>query len=58
MDAERWMQELEMWEKVRHDVLAKEKAEAAEQERTRQETEKRAWFRELGRAEDDSYGFY
>ncbi len=49
MDAERWMQELEMWEKVRHDVLAKEKAEAAEQERTRQETEKRAWLRELGR---------
>jgi len=49
MDAERWMQELEMWEKVRHGVLAKGKAEATEQERTRQETEKRTWLRELGR---------
>lgn len=38
-----------MLEKARQDVLAKEKAEAAEQERIRQEAEKRAWIRELGR---------
>lgn len=48
MDAERWIKQLEMWEKVRHNVLAKEKAQAAEQERIRQEAERRAWMRELG----------
>jgi hypothetical protein len=48
MSAERWMQELEMLEKVRQSVRAKERAEAAEQERIRQEAEKRAWMRELG----------
>jgi hypothetical protein len=49
MDAEQWMQELAMLDKVRHDVLDKEKAEAAKQERTRQEAENKAWLRELGR---------
>lgn len=47
MSAERWMQELEMMEKARKQVRAKERAEAAEQERIRQEAEKRAWMREL-----------
>lgn len=50
MDAERWMQELEMLDKVRQSVRAKERAEAAEQEeQVRQKAEKRAWLRELGR---------
>lgn len=48
MDAERWMKELEMIDKVRRDLRAKERAEAAEQERIRQESERRAWMRELG----------
>ena len=48
MNAERWMQQLEMWEKARQQVRAKERAEAAEQERIRQEAEKRTWLRELG----------
>jgi hypothetical protein len=49
MDAERWMKQLEMNEKVRQAVLAKEKVKLAEEERIRQEAEKRAWLRELGR---------
>jgi len=49
MDAERWMQELEMIEQVRSDLLCKQKAQAAEEEKIRQEAEKRAWLRELGR---------
>lgn len=36
-----------MLEKARQDVLAKEKAQAVEQEQIRQESEKRAWLREL-----------
>jgi len=51
MDAERWMQEIEMIEKIRRAVLAKEKAQAAEEERMRQEAEKRAWLRELGQVD-------
>jgi hypothetical protein len=47
MSAERWMQELEMVDKVRKDVLAKERVQAAEQEVIRQDAEKRAWLREL-----------
>jgi predicted dithiol-disulfide oxidoreductase (DUF899 family) len=49
MNAERWIKELEVWEKARHDVLAKEKAEADEEQRIGQESERRAWMRELGR---------
>lgn len=37
-----------MKEKVRRQLRAKERAEAAEEERIRQEAEKRAWLRELG----------
>jgi len=51
MDAERWIKQLEMLEKVRQDVLAKEKAQAAEEERIKQEAEKRAWLRELGQVD-------
>jgi len=47
MDADRWMKEIEMVEKVRRDLRAKEKAEAAEEEQIRQEAEKQAWMREL-----------
>jgi len=57
MNAERWIKQLEMIEKVRGDLRAKEKAEAEEEERIRQEAERRAWLRELGRADDDSHGF-
>ena len=53
MDAERRMQELEMIEKVRQAVLAKENAKAAEQEKIRQDAEKRAWLRELERTDSD-----
>jgi hypothetical protein len=54
MDAERWMQELEMAEKVKHQLWAKENAKAAEQEKIRQDAEKRAWIRELERTDSDS----
>lgn len=47
MSAERWMKELEMLEKVRKHVRAKEKAQAAEQEKIRQAAEERAWRREI-----------
>lgn len=47
MSAERWMEHLKMVEKARQHVRAKEKAQAAEQEKIRQEAEKRAWMREL-----------
>jgi len=53
MDAERWMKELEMVEKVRQDVHAKEKARAEEQEKIRQEAERRAWRRELEQTDSD-----
>jgi hypothetical protein len=49
MDAERWIKELEVWEKARRDFRAKEKAEADEEQRIGQESERRAWMRELGR---------
>jgi len=49
MDAERWIKQLEMIEKVRGDLRAKEKAEADEEQRIGQESERRAWMRELGR---------
>jgi len=51
MDAERWMQEIEMIEKIRRVVLAKERVQLAEEERIRQEAEKRAWLRELGQVD-------
>jgi hypothetical protein len=50
MAAEKWMRHLRMVEEVRKHVRAKEHAEAAEQERTRQEAQRRAWLRELGQA--------
>jgi len=53
MDAERWMKQLEMAEKVKHQLWAKEKAEAAEQEQIRQEAERRAWLRELEQRDSD-----
>jgi len=51
MEAERWMKEIEMIEKIRRAVLAKEKAQAAAEEKIRQEAEKRAWLRELGQVD-------
>jgi len=51
MDAERWIKQLEMIEKIRRAVLAKEKAQAAEEEKISQEAEKRAWLRELGQVD-------
>jgi hypothetical protein len=57
IDAERWIKQLNLIEKVKQDLRAKEKAEAGEEERIRQEAESRAWLRELGRADDDSHGF-
>lgn len=54
MSAEKWMKHLEMFEKVRRQVRAKERAEVAEQERIRQEAEKRALLRELRLADDAS----
>lgn len=53
MDAERWMQKLEMAEKVKHQLWAKENAKTAEQEKIRQDAEKRAWLRELERTDSD-----
>ena len=53
MTAERWMQELEMMDKVRQAVNAKEKAKAEEQEQIRQDAEKRAWLRELERTDSE-----
>ena len=53
MDAERWMKQLEMMEKVKRDLRAKEKAQATEEERIRQQAERRAWLRELGRTTND-----
>jgi len=53
MDAERWMQGLEMAEKVKHQLWAKENAKAAEQEKIRQDAEKRAWLRELEQTDRD-----
>jgi len=47
MDAERWIRQLEMMEKAKRDLRAKEKAQAAEEERIRQQAERRAWLREL-----------
>jgi len=53
MSAENWMKQLEMAEKVRQDVHAKEKAQAEEQEAIRQDAERRAWLRELGLTDGD-----
>jgi len=53
MDAERWMKQLEMVDKVRQRLHTKEKAEAAEEEAIRQEAEKRAWLRELEQRDSD-----
>lgn len=53
MYAEKWMKQLEMAEKVRRDLNRKEKAQAAEQEKIRQEAEKRAWMRELEQIGDE-----
>lgn len=53
MTAERWIQELEMAEKVKHQLWAKENAKTAEQEKIRQDAEKRAWLRELEQTDSD-----
>jgi len=53
MDAERWIKEIEMMARVRQAVHAKERARADEEESIRQEAEKRAWLRELGRTDGD-----
>ena len=50
MTTEKCIRHLEMLEEARKYVRAKQQAEAAEQERMRQEAEKRAWLRELGQA--------
>jgi hypothetical protein len=47
MSAEKWMRELEMFEQVRSDLLGRQRTQAAEEERIRQEAERRAWLREL-----------
>jgi len=51
MDAERWIKQLEMLEKVSQQIRAKERARLAEEEKIRQEAEKRAWLRELGQVD-------
>jgi len=53
MSAERWMKHLEMVEKVRKQVRAKERAQVAKQEKIRQEAEKRSWLRELEQIGDE-----
>jgi len=53
MDAERWIRETEMTARVRQAVRVKERAQADEEESIRQEAEKRAWLRELGRTDGD-----
>jgi len=53
MDAERWMKELEMAEKVKYQLWAKENAKAAEEEKIRQDAERRAWLRELEQTDGD-----
>ena len=53
MDAERWIKQLEMAEKVKHQLWAKENAKAAEQEKIREDAEKRAWLRELERTDSN-----
>ena len=58
MTAERWMQELEMMDKVRQAVNAKEKAMAEEQEQIRQDAERRAWLRELKRAASEGFCYW
>lgn len=54
MSAERWIKELEMIRKVRQHVRAKEKVQAAEEEKIRQEAEKQAWIREFGLEDEAS----
>ena len=58
MTAERWIQELEMMDKVRQAVNAKEKAKAEEQEQIRQDAERRAWLRELKRAASEGFCYW
>ena len=53
MTAERWIKQLEMAEKVKHQLWAKENAKAAEQEKIREDAEKRAWLRELERTDSN-----
>ena len=53
MTAERWIKQLEMAEKVKHQLWAKENAKTADQEVIRQDAEKRAWLRELERTDSD-----
>jgi hypothetical protein len=53
MTAERWIKQLEMAEKVKHQLWAKENAKTADQEVIRQDAEKRAWLRELERKDSD-----
>jgi len=53
MSDERWIKRLEMLEKIKQAVNAKEKTRAEEQEIIMQEAERRAWLRTLQRTDSD-----